>query len=339
MKTRLCIFFFLCSITSMAVAGGKPEADEARLNEVVVYAYDSFVADWGAAPELVKLFEAKTGYACEIISVGDGGQVLSRAVLEKNAPAADVLIGIDNNQVMRARAQDVLTPYKPLNAGSIVASDLVLDDDWLLTPYDWSHFAFIYDTESDVPAPTSLTDLANPMYAKKIILMDPRTSTPGLGFLAWTMAVFGDDYLDFWRSIKPNILTMAPGWDTGYALFTAGEAPLVVSYTTSPAYHVEYDNTDRYEALIFDEGHAMQIEGAGLVKGALNEEGGKAFLDFLISEEAQTVIPLTQWMNPVNTAIVLPASYDAAPKAEKSLSVDTEKLEAAIIQVMNVLAE
>lgn len=339
MKTHLYIFILLCTSISIAFAGAKPEADEVRLNEVVVYAYDSFTADWGPAPELEKLFEEKTGYTCEIISVGDAAQVLSRAVLEKNAPAADVLIGIDNNQVLRAKAQDVLMPYKPVNADSIVASELILDDDWLLTPYDWSHFALIYDTESNIPAPTSLEDLKKPEYAKKIILMDPRTSTPGLGFLAWTMAVYGDDYLNYWKALKPNILTMAPGWDTGYALFTAGEAPLVVSYTTSPAYHVEYDDTDQYKAIIFDEGHIMQIEGAGLVKGALNEAGGKAFLDFLISQEAQAVLPLTQWMNPVNTAVVLPNSYTAAPQAKKSLTIDTQKLEAAIVQVINVLAE
>ncbi|MFI3256978.1 MAG: thiamine ABC transporter substrate-binding protein, partial [Spirochaetales bacterium] len=266
MKTHLCIFFMLCLVVSSLYAGAKKEVSQERLQEVVVYAYDSFVADWGPAPEIEKRFEEQTGYACEIISVGDAAQVMSRAVAEKNAPVADVLIGIDNNQVAQAKTLDILTPYKPVDADDIIASDIMLDEDWFCTPYDWSHFAIIYDTQSHIPAPQSLEDLTNPIYKQKLILTDARTSTPGLGFVAWTIGAYGEDYLDFWRRLKPSILTIAPGWDSGYALFTAGEAPLVLSYTTSPAYHVEYDNTDRYEALVFPEGHIMQIEGAGLVK-------------------------------------------------------------------------
>ena len=92
-------------------------------------------------------------------------------------------------------------------------------------------------------------------YAKKLILMDPRTSTPGLGFAAWTIAVFGSDYESYWQKLKPAVLTMASGWSSGYGLFTKGEAPLVVSYVTSPAYHIYADKTNRYRALVFSEGH------------------------------------------------------------------------------------
>ena len=188
MKTRLYISFFIlfCSVTALLGAKGKADVPQERRCEVVVYAYDSFAADWGPGAEIVKRFEEKTGYKCTLVSAGNAVQVLTRAVLEKKAPKADVLIGIDGNMVEAAKAQGVLAPYKRELAEKLIPADLVADKDWFVTPYDWSYFAFIYDTASSVSAPQSLSDLTKSMYAKKIILMDPRTSTPGLGFAAWT---------------------------------------------------------------------------------------------------------------------------------------------------------
>jgi thiamine transport system substrate-binding protein len=335
----LTISFFIVSTAVFAVGtpdGVKSQSLEPK--ELVIYAYDSFTADWGPGPELVKRFEAKTGYKVTMISCGDAAQVLSRAVLEKKSPQSDVLIGLDNNLLDAARKEDVLAPYKPTTA-AIVPSDLILANDWLLTPYDWGYFAMIFDTASKITPPASLEDLTKPEYAKKIILMDPRSSTPGTGFLAWTLAVYGKNYIDYWTRLKPNVLTLAPGWDTGYGLFTSGEAPIVISYTTSPAYHVEFDKTNRYQALIFSEGHPAQIEGLGLSKGAKNPKAARAFIDFMLTDEAQDVLPLTQWMYPVSKTVKLPESYKAAPKATKTLSVPSSAVTAAIDPVISVLSK
>ena len=187
-KSRLLSFFIIISLfVSLGVVCALGKSDSASgsasslSNELVVYAYDSFTADWGPGPELVKRFEAKTGYKVTMISCGDAAQVLSRAVLEKKAPASDVLIGIDNNLIDVARKEGVLVSYIPAAAAS-VSKELVLANDWLLTPYDWGYFAMIFDSASGIKPPASLEDLTKPEYAKKIILMDPRTSTPGTGF-------------------------------------------------------------------------------------------------------------------------------------------------------------
>jgi thiamine transport system substrate-binding protein len=345
MKTRLFSFYSQCVLCVLGglfcialLSCGGSDTDTQRKKEVVVYAYDSFTAEWGPGPELEKRFEAATGFDLRLVSCGDAGQVLSRSSLEKKNPQADVLVGIDNNLIELARSAGVLSPYKSAN-GKAVPEELILDRDWLLTPYDWGYFAIIFDTASGLTPPASLEDLTKPEYAKKLILMDPRTSTPGTGFLAWTLGVYGKDHLAYWNRLKGSILTMAPGWDTGYGLFTSGEAPLVISYTTSPAYHVEFEGTDRYKALIFPEGHTAQIEGMGLVKGAKNSAGGKAFIDFMLTEEAQGVLPLTQFMYPVSAAVKLPASFDAAPRSDKLLSVPSAEVSAALDGVMAVLSK
>ena len=172
---------------------------------------------------------------------------------------------------------------------------------------------FIYNSNSNLPVPECLEDLTKSIYSKKIIIMDYRTSSLGVGLDKWIEAVYKDKADAYLERLKPSILTVAPNWSVGYGMFTEGEDPICFSYTTSPAYHVEYGEGNQYKALVFEDGHVMQVEGAGIVNGAPNLEGAKLFMDFLISEEAQKIIPLTQWMFPANKNVKLPASYGVAP--------------------------
>ncbi len=332
-----------CAAAMPAFAFGTKDSEE-RNKQVVVYAYDSFAGEWGASEQIEQLFEAQTGYDLVIVNCGSAMETVSRAVLEKKSPQADVIIGIDNNMADLARKEGILSEYKPKNTESLIPGlHEALGSDWKLTPYDYSHFALIYDTKSSVPAPTSLSDLTKSIYKNKLILMDPRTSSTGLGFVAWTVSVFGKNtpaFTEFWKALKPNILSMAPSWSTGWGMFTKGEAPLVISYTTSPASEVEYNNNNRYKSLLFSQGHVMQVEGMGILKGARNSEGAKAFIDFFISTQAQELLPLTQWMYPANKNASLPKSYTAAaPVPSKTLASDTDATNSAIDEVIRILSQ
>ncbi len=342
-KKLLSIFLIAFALGSSSLfAFGTKDSPE-RKNQVVVYAYDSFAGEWGASKEIEEKFEALTGYDLVIINCGSALQTLSRAVLEKDAPEADIILGIDNNMAQKARDEKILEAYKPKNTSVLIPGlHEALGSDWALTPYDYSHFALIYDTKSSTPAPASLSDLTKSVYKNKIILMDPRTSSTGLGFVAWTVSVFGEgtkEFNDFWTALKPNILSMTPSWSTGWGMFTKGEAPLVISYTTSPASEVEYNSNNRYKSLLFEQGHVMQVEGLGILKGAKNKEGAKAFIDFFISEEAQELLPLTQWMYPSNKNAELPQSYrTAAPVPAKTLDTDSEKTASAVNDVITLIS-
>jgi thiamine transport system substrate-binding protein len=93
---------------------------------------------------------------------------------------------------------------------------------------------------------------------------------------------------------------------------------MVLSYTTSPAYHLEYEDTERYKAAIFTDGHALQIEATGLFAAAKNKDNAKLFLDFMLSPDFQSIIPLTNWMYPV-IDLPLPSSFRINPKSDKPL--------------------
>ncbi|MGL1891873.1 MAG: thiamine ABC transporter substrate-binding protein [Spirochaetaceae bacterium] len=323
MKKLLLILLVLCS-TVLFASSNKEVAVET--DELTIYAYDSFTSDWGPGPQIIPLFEEKYGIKVNMVDFGDAGSVLTKAISEKDSPIADIIIGVDNNMLSKALKADILTPYSS-DSVKALDKDLQFDKKNSLVPFDYGYFSIIYDTEALDNPPMSLEDLTKPEYAKSLILMDPRTSSPGLGFLLWTKAVYGDDYLEYWNRLKPSILTITDGWSSGYGLFTQGEAPMVLSYTTSPAYHVAYEETTRYQALIFEEGNYMQLEGLGIIKGSKNILNAQKFLDFMLSEEAQNILPMTNWMFPVNSKVELPESFDYALYPKKTLQLDYDLIE------------
>lgn len=337
MKRHLLILFPVFLMFSIPFASCKRAAAD---NALTVYAYASFTAEWGAGPKIAALFESKTGCPVNFVSCEDSGALLAKAVAEKKQPQADVLVGIDHQLLPKARQFGVLEPYQAHGAERL--SEVVrgaFGDDTLLTPFDYGYFAFMYNTESDTPAPSCLADLTLEQFAKRIVIMDPRMSTPGLGLFSWISSAYGEGQFDFWRLLKPNILTMSPGWSAGYSLFTSGEAPLVISYTTSVAAHRLYDQTEKFQPLIFPEGHIVQTEGMGLVRNAPHPENAKRFIDFMLTEEAQAILPETQFMFPAVAGAPLPPSFENIPEPSVILTADVEKTSGHIDAVIEMLSE
>lgn len=295
-------------------------------NELTIYAYDSFTSEWGPGPQIVKKFEEIYGIKVNMIDFGDAGSVLTKAISEKDNPNADIIIGIDNNMYAKALKEDILAEIE-VKPESNINNDLFFGNKSKLLPFDYGYFSIIYNSESISNPPSSLEELTKPEFEKSLILMDPRTSSPGLGFLLWTISVYDENYLDFWDRLKPNILTISDGWTSGYGLFTQGEAPMVLSYTTSPAYHAEFEDNTNYKATIFKEGNYLQLEGVGIIKGASNVSNAEKFLTYLLSAEAQNIIPLTNFMFPVNNDVVLPDSFKYALRPEKAIQMDYSEIE------------
>ena len=165
--------------------------------------------------------------------------------------------------------------------------------------------------------------------SQKIVIEDPRTSTPGLGLLLWVKSVYGDKAGEAWGKLKDRVLTVTPGWSEAYGLFTKGEAPMVLSYTTSPAYHVIAEKSERYKAAAFSEGHYVQIEVAGLTRTSDDKDLARQFLNFMTGPDFQSIIPETNWMMPAaKTRDPLPAAFDALVKPEKTFLMSSDEVAA-----------
>ncbi|MEZ5812309.1 MAG: thiamine ABC transporter substrate binding subunit [Rhizobiaceae bacterium] len=275
----------LAAITGAAAAGDR----------LTVYTYESFTADWGPGPLVEKAFEAECGCDLEFVSVADGVALLSRLKLEGEGTSADIVLGLDTNLTAEAKATGLFAPHGQM-PGNVDVPGGWQDD--VFVPYDYGYFAVVYDTEKVETPPASLAELVDLQGDVKIAIQDPRTSTPGLGLVLWMRSVFGDKAPDAWARLKNKVLTVTPGWSEAYGLFTNGEAEMVLSYTTSPAYHMIAEETGRYQAARFAEGHYMQIEVAGMTaKGADNPLAAE-FLAFMTGPGFQDVIPETNWMFP-----------------------------------------
>ena len=293
-------------------------ADTPTLN---VLTYSGFSGKYGPGPELKKQFEAVCGCALEYTSLEDAGTLVARLQLEGAATKADVLLGIDQNLMGEAKATGLFAPASPGIEGLKLPVDWK-DDTFL--PFDYGWFAFVYDSAKLKTPPASLKALVDAPDSLKIVIQDPRTSTPGLGLLLWTQSVFGADTPAAWTKLKPKIVTVTKGWSEAYDLFLKGEADMVLSYTTSPAYHLIAEQKDNYAAASFSEGHYMQIEVAAALKSSKQPELAKKFLTFLVSPEAQATLPTTQWMYPVKPlAGGLPAGFEKMITPAKSLTFDS----------------
>lgn len=314
------ILLLLVSLTLISL----PARAEGTLT---IYTYDSFVADWGPGPKVKAAFEAECGCTARFVGIADGVAILNRLKLEGERAEADLVLGLDQNLIAEAEATGLFEPH------GIDTSGLRLPIEWteaVFVPYDYGHFAVVYDAEKIATPPASLADLIAGDPAQKIVLQDPRTSTPGLGFLLWMKAVYGDEAGEAWQRLAPRVLTVTPGWSESYGLFTKGEAPMVLSYTTSPAYHMIEEKTERYRAAAFAEGHYLQVEVAGLLASSPNKDLARAFLAFMIGPGFQDIIPTTNWMFPAGTTSrPLPEAFGRLVSPEKTLMLDPAEVAAS----------
>ncbi|NND19048.1 MAG: thiamine ABC transporter substrate binding subunit [Silicimonas sp.] len=297
--------------TTQAVAQEKPV--------LTVMTYDSFVSDWGPGPAVETAFEKICTCDLQFVAAGDGAALLARIRLEGARSEADVVLGLDTN--LMAAADDTGL-FEPHGIDELSLSLPVEWDDPTFLPYDWGYFAFVHDAAlKDVPADFRMLGDSD----TTIVVQDPRSSTPGLGLLLWVKSAYGDDAPAIWEALADNIVTVTPGWSEAYGLFLEGEADMVLSYTTSPAYHLIAEEDESKTAAAFDEGHYMQIEVAGVLAASDQPELAHEFMAFMLTDAFQSVIPTTNWMYPAKTPDEgLPAGFDTLVTPSKALILSPE---------------
>jgi thiamine transport system substrate-binding protein len=319
---RKAIIPFFAAVAAFSTALPASAHDRA----LTVYTYESFTSEWGPGAKVAEAFEKTCGCKVSYVSVADGVELLTRLKLEGASSKADIVLGLDTNLVSEAKATGFFAPHG-VDTSAVKVPGGFADDTFV--PYDYGHFAVIYDTETMKEPPKSLKELVEGDANQKIVIEDPRTSTPGLGLLLWVKSVYGDEAAAAWGKLKDRVLTVTPGWSEAYGLFTNGEAPMVLSYTTSPAYHMVAENTDRYQAASFSEGHYIQIEVAGMTKAAKDPALAKEFLSFVTGPEFQSIIPTTNWMMPVAaTKEPLPEAFGKLVTPEKTFLMSSDEVAA-----------
>ncbi|MGC9771148.1 thiamine transport system substrate-binding protein [Fervidobacterium changbaicum] len=285
--------------------------------ELVIYTSDSFAG--GIAKVVVPKFERMYKCKVKVVSFGSMGDVLARMIAEKGSPKADVVIGLNPQQLQKAIKEGLLEKYRANNSKNLVYKGFVNDYG---TVYDYGALAMIYNVEKIKNPPKSFKDLLKPEYKGKFVLIDPRTSSTGLTFLMWTIAALGEDgAMDFWKEVKSNVLTFTSGWSAAFKMLETGEADMIVSYATDGAYSMYKYGSIKYMPVIFEEGAYVLEEYAAILKGAKNLALARAFIEFMLTPDFQKEVPLNQWMLPVIN-IELPDVFKYVPTIKKILKLD-----------------
>jgi thiamine transport system substrate-binding protein len=298
--------------SSLLLAGCAPAQETAT--KVTLVAHDSFAI----SDESIAEFEAASGFELEIVRGGDAGSLTNRLVLTKSSPIADVVFGIDNT--FRGIADE----------NGIIEGNLV--------EVAFGDVCFNYDRvwfeKRKITPPASWRDLTRPEYNSLTVVSNPLSSSPGLAFLASTVAAFGEENFEqYWRELRDNGVRIAAGWEEAY--FTEfsgssgnGDYPIVLSYCSSPAAEIRDDGKSQTVALL-DEGF-RQTEFIGVLAGAKNPEGASALMDFLLGESFQNTLPGVMYVYPVNPNATIPAEWAEFGPAARStigegLSISTHR--------------
>lgn len=312
----------LSTAAAFALALGGAQAQEKP--ELVIYTYESFVSEWGPGPAIAAKFEETCNCSVRFVGAGDGAALLGRLRLEGARSPADIVLGLDTNLTAEATATGLFAPHGIADPALTLP---VAWDDPVFLPYDWSYFAFVYDRDRLAEPPASFEELIASDVS--VVIHDPRSSTPGLGLMLWVKTAYGDRAPEIWAGLRERVVTVTPGWSEAYGLFLNGEVDMAMAYTTSPAYHVIAEDDDRKAAALFDEGHYLQIEVAGVTASSDQPELARAFLDFMLGDGFQEIIPETNWMYPAHTpAAGLPEGFANLPVPEKPLLLSPEEARA-----------
>lgn len=289
---------------------------------LTVYAGDYIASEWGPGPKIEEGFEAFCDCDLEFVT----GDILPRILMEGEGTDADIVFGLNTDVTARARASGLFAPH-----GQDI-SELSLPVEWsdeIFLPYNWGETAFVYDETRLENPPASFDELLNAPDDLKIVIQDPRASISGLALLLWVKSVYGDDAPDAWGKLAPKVLTVTKGWSESYGMFTDGEADMVLSYTTSPAYHIEAEEDTTKHAAIFPEGHYFMAELAAQVKSTDQPELAQEFMDWILTPEFQRTIPLANWSMPAKLPREeWPEVMRDLPRPEKTLFYNEDEAEA-----------
>ena len=284
------------------VSCGDNDATSGTPAAVTLVTYDSFPTKDTPLNDALSAFTADTGIVVNIVTAGDAGTMVTKAVLTAGNPEGDVMWGVDNT-LLSAATEGRVFDGEPVE----------VDFGDVCVNYDIAWFA-----DNGIDPPTTMDDLLLPEYKDLLVVQNPSTSSPGLAFLLATIAHTGEDgWQQYWTDLRANGVEVVDSWDSAYyerfsgAAGSAGDKPLVVSYGSSPPAEVVFADPPRDDAPTGVVGSTCfrQTEYAGVLRGTKHPDEAAQLREFLLSEAFQKELPLTLFVYPANPSVALPEVF------------------------------
>ena len=192
----------------------------------------------------------------------------------------------------------------------------------ICTPIDYGDVCVNYDRAyfadgEERAIPQTLDDLAEPQFAKLLVVENPATSSTGLAFMLASIARYGEaGWRDWWAKLRAGGVKVVDGWEQAYNTEFSGSAgkgayPLVVSYATSPPAEVIYADPKPSTAPTgnLDRTCFRQVETVGVLRNAEHPAAARRLVDFMLGEQFQEDVPLSMFVYPVRPGTPVPPEF------------------------------
>lgn len=304
------VFFIavVFSLLFLAVVNRNDDRSSMGTPTLRVFAYSSFTNKWGPGPLLKAAFEKTCECKVEFIEGSDSGILLQRLKIEGESLGADLVIGLDQFDLDKAQSEQ---QWRKISTEELKVYPQVrsaLGQKYFI-PYDWGVLTFVGHSTKE-RKPQSLDELLDPLYEGKIALQDPRTSSPGLQFVAWVLKLKGEEEgFRYLAKMMKQAHSFSPTWSSSYGLFTGGQARMVYSYITSPLYHQVEEKNHGYMALTLNEPLPIQYEFVGIPEFCRRCELSEKFINLMLSDEGQKILMTKNYMFPVKEGVADHTDY------------------------------
>ena len=255
--------------------------------DVICYNCPPEWADWAS---MLKAIKADLHYDIPHDNK-NSGQALAQILAEKNNPVGDIgYFGVTFG--MKAKAQDALGPYKPVNWDQVPAG-LKDPDGYWTTIHSGTLGLFVNkDALGGKPVPACWKDLLKPDYKGMVGYLDPSSAAVGyVGAVAVNLALGGssknfDPAINYFKELHKNDPIVPK--QTSYARVVSGEMPILFDYDFN-AYRAKYSEKGNFEFVIPCEGSVVFPYVVGLVKNAPDKDKAKKVIDYLLSDKGQAI--------------------------------------------------
>ena len=294
-------------------------------------------------------FTAQTGYDVNILATDDAGGILENLLLTKEAPQADLALGLDNTYLQTALDNCLLAPHSA-TLPDLDSQALAPYNGKMAVPFDQGYVCLNADIEAlegnNISFPTTLEELTDDAWKGRTAFPSPTTSSPGRAFMTATIDYFEQtstmSAMEWWSAMADNDAIFTTGWTEayevhysgGYGVWEAGyigDAWLTVSYCHSPGVEAFYGgNYTISKAIDIDRTSFHQVEYAAKVNGGGSSDAVDAFIEFLLSDEINKNMPENNYMYSVLEGEDLPVENGYrhhSPVPSNPAEISTERID------------
>ena len=300
--------------TSSDENGGTTRTDEG--SELTIATYESFVdaPSTSGGPWLKEAFESE--FDAEITyQTPDAG--VNHYIEQQNAGAgidADMYLGLNVDELVDVDEQldeELFESDLSVAGQENVREGLDFDPQNRAIPFSTGYISLVYDS-TETEAPETFDGLLEEEHRGDLIAQDPAQSTTGQAFLYHTVHYFGEDeYLDFWNELQENDVRVLGSWADSYGVWSEGEAPMVVSYSTDQVFAAdEGADLDQHQIRFLNDQAYANPEGIGIFADAPNPNLSREFIEFVLQPDIQGEIAQRNVVFPATENANVPEEYD-----------------------------